>query len=47
MFLTEYSMAPGELAKALEIRGFESRVGARAFRFHRRESFRRNTWKKY
>jgi Luciferase-like monooxygenase len=24
MFLTEYSMAPGELAKAFEIRGFES-----------------------
>ena len=30
MFFTDYSMSPGELGKALEERGFEIGVGARA-----------------
>ena len=30
MFFTDYSMGPGELAQALEARGFEFGLGARA-----------------
>ena len=33
MFFTDYSMAPGELAQALEARGFEVALGAGAFAY--------------
>ena len=35
MFFTDYSMAPGELGRALEERGFEFALGAGAFAYSR------------
>ena len=46
MFFTDYAMAPGELGRALEERGFEFAMGAGAFAYSRVAGFAFSKWRR-